>query len=582
MANQMIALGVRGPQTPDLGAAMSQQANMMANMAVARERQGVAQRAAAFRELVGSEGFDPSNPAHIRAASALDPAGSADIAQAYDRRRAAGQTFDVAEMGRLRNLGTSVVDNQTYQAWLGEVERSDPRSAAMFRQASPEYNPDFMNRLMMEAEQFINKSIPTPNASVQYTPGGDAYAVNIGGMRPPTAEEVTVVPPRAEPPVGMAPTPAPQQLMPNAGVDARATRGAQTGPQDLLDQGVNPASIPSGNPLQRPISMTTGGQGPQPLTMESAPQIIQNAVQNRTIDESHLQQLRQMVGPENEQALAQWMQQNGVRIQPAGQPTMRSAVYRPGQDAAPQMTQVQQTVNAPGTQFRGRDPTIGQYPGSALVPIPRVREEAEANRETPEQAARRRELERQAEGETAYKLKLEEGRGSADADFLSRYDTSAQTVRNNIALLNQIIGTARVSNGKVVGEGAPGFSDVIGAGIPGLRFIPGTQAANFDAMHRQVMGTAFLDAFENLKGGGPISDREGQAATAARTRLDRNISEAEYIRAATELRDAMQRSLGLSDERYERVTGQRPEGRAPAAQSRATPSGAAVRNWPGN
>ena len=111
--------------------------------------------------------------------------------------------------------------------------------------------------------------------------------------------------------------------------------------------------------------MTAGGQGPQPLTMETAPQVIQAAVQNRSIGENDLQALRQMVGAENEQGLAQWMQQNSIRITPAGQAAMTSAVYRPGADAAPQMQQVQS--NAPGTQFRARDPLVSptQVPSSA-------------------------------------------------------------------------------------------------------------------------------------------------------------------------------------------------------------------------
>lgn len=548
MANQMIALGVRGPQIPDIGAAMSRQANMMANMAVARERQGVAQRAAAFRELVGSEGFDPSNPAHIRAAAALDPAGAADIAQSYDQRRAAQQTYNVAEMARLRNLGTSVVDEPSYQAWLGEVEKADPRSAAMFRQSSPSYNPDFMNRVMMEADQFINKSIPTPTSSVQYGEGGGAYGVTVGGLGRPTAQEVTVVPQGTQAPVG------------------------------------GPAPIAAPAPAQQ-MSATYPRITPQ----EAAP-ILSRAAQSQTISPEDANRVRRSLGPDGQARFEQWMTNNNIVVQqPTGQIITPTTRVRQGAygGAAPMSAQYsaasgQQPVNQPGTQFRGRDPSMGQYPGSAQVPIERVRQEAEAGRETPEEARRRRQLEREAEGETAYTIELEKGRGAADADFLGRYESSAATVRNNIALLNQIIGTARISDGKVTGEAAPGFSDVIGAGIPGLRFIPGTAAADFDAMHEQVMGTAFLDAFENLKGGGPISDREGQAATSARTRLGRNISEREYIRAATELRDAMQRSLDRSDRRYERITQQAPEGRPAAAPPRTTRSGAGVRNWPGN
>lgn len=374
MPNQMIALSGRPASIPG-PASMTQRYMAMMNM--------MAQQRASQRQ---AEAFELQRQ---RTAQEMQYA----TQQRGEQARAAGQTFDVAEMARLRNLGVAVMEaadpEAVYQSWLGEVEKADPRSGALFRQASPNFNPDFMSNVLMEAEQYINKTVPTPSAEVAYAPGGEAFSITVGGTGAPTAREVTVVPPvaPAQPTIRGATirtaTPEDTVAAPASGAPANASAayGAQTGPQDLLDQGVNPASIPTGNPLQRPINFMPGSSGQQPvapLTMETAPQIIQDAVQNRTIDESHLQQLRQMVGPENEQALAQWMSQNGVRIQPAGAATMRSAVYRPGQDAAPQMTQVQQAVNAPGTQFRGRDPMQSPMPGSAAVPLPRVRGESAA------------------------------------------------------------------------------------------------------------------------------------------------------------------------------------------------------------
>ena len=585
MANQMIALGVRGPQLPNLAGAAAQYGNMMANMATMKEKQAGVQRANAFRQLVSDPGFDPANPEHIKAAQSLDPVGAEKIVSAADARRKANLEY-IGQLTQQFREELAVIDpsdKAAYGALREEIVNAVPGWGSRLPTAE-QWGPDARVRTLMKADDVISKTIPTPTASVQFAPGGEAYGVTVGGLGPPTAQEVTVIPQGAAPPVGMAPAPTPQQQMSSAGVNARATRGAQTTPQDLLGQGVDPKSIPSGNPLD-PVAFTPGGEAMgvaavQPLTVENAPQIIQTAVQNGVIDQSHVEQLRQIVGPETDAALANWMRQNNVRIQPAGEPSMRSAVYRPGQNE-PSFQQVQQTLNAPGTQFRGRDPMQSPMPGSAVVPIERVRQEAEAGRETPEQAARRRQLERQAEGETAYLIELEKGRGAADADFLNRYESSAAEVRKNIALLNQMLGAARVEGLNVIGSAAPGFKDVVGVGIPGLRFIPGTAAADFDALHQQVMGSAFLDAFENLKGGGPISDREGQAATSARTRLGRNISEREYIKAATELRDAMQGTLDRADRRYSRITQQAPEGRAPAAPPRTTRSGARVRDWTG-
>jgi hypothetical protein len=400
MANQMIALGVRGPQLPNLGNMAQQFANTMAATATARERRGAAERQMQFRQLVGSEGFDAGNPEHIRAAAALDPAGAEALGRSFTTRRAADQEFDTREMVRLRNLGVAVMraadPEAAYQSWLTEVEAADPRSGTLFRQASPTYQPEFMTNVLMEADQYIDKSVSTPTSSVQFTPGGDAFEVNVGGVGDPTAREVIVTSRNGAPPTSTAGTPAART--PAAGTPAAETVGPARdgmGPQELIAADIPAENVPTGNPTVPPTPALTpasaggGVGGVQPFTMETAPQIIQNAVQNRVIDQTHMQQLREMVGPENERNLAAWMQQNQIRIQPTGeapiQPGMRSAEYRPDMAPAPQFQQVQ-SVNQVGTQFRGRDPMQSPAPGSANVPISRVEAEAAARRPSPAEA----------------------------------------------------------------------------------------------------------------------------------------------------------------------------------------------------
>jgi hypothetical protein len=53
----------------------------------------------------------------------------------------------------------------------------------------------------------------------------------------------------------------------------------------------------------------------------------------------------------------------------------------------------------------------------------------------------------------------------------------------------------------------------------------------------QIEGTAFLSAFEALKGGGAISEKEGAKATAARLRMTLAQDEKEYVKAAREFQD---------------------------------------------
>jgi len=67
--------------------------------------------------------------------------------------------------------------------------------------------------------------------------------------------------------------------------------------------------------------------------------------------------------------------------------------------------------------------------------------------------------------------------------------------------------------------------------------IPGTGMFRFGTRARQLEGQAFLQAFEGLKGGGQITEIEGQKATQAIGRLDTAQSAADYRAALNELKD---------------------------------------------
>jgi hypothetical protein len=112
-------------------------------------------------------------------------------------------------------------------------------------------------------------------------------------------------------------------------------------------------------------------------------------------------------------------------------------------------------------------------------------------------------------------------------------------------------------SGKIVGVNpnvAPGFSGAVGAGF-GMQYIPGTDARGFRARHDEVLSQAFLDAFETLKGGGAITEKEGEKATAARTRMNLATSEIEYIRAAREYQDVLKRGIESARQRAQRSGG---------------------------
>lgn len=84
----------------------------------------------------------------------------------------------------------------------------------------------------------------------------------------------------------------------------------------------------------------------------------------------------------------------------------------------------------------------------------------------------------------------------------------------------------------------PGFDENYGLmGMVPNR--PGSESANAGALLEQLRGKAFLQAFETLKGGGQITEREGIAAQNAYARLQSSQSPAAARRALTEMRTAI-------------------------------------------
>ena len=117
------------------------------------------------------------------------------------------------------------------------------------------------------------------------------------------------------------------------------------------------------------------------------------------------------------------------------------------------------------------------------------------------------------------------------------------------------------------GQAHPGLSKATGLGGGVMRFFAGTDGKNFEIRHKEVLGQAFLDAFEALKGGGAITQVEGEKATAARTRMDLAQSKEEYMSAAREYQGVLKRGVENARARMQR------SGTAPAAGAQADPLG---------
>jgi hypothetical protein len=124
-----------------------------------------------------------------------------------------------------------------------------------------------------------------------------------------------------------------------------------------------------------------------------------------------------------------------------------------------------------------------------------------------------------------------------------------ETANEGIRLINEMVGkpTIKDASGKVIQQGTkphPGFSSYVGATlVPGMRFAEGSDTASFEVRQKQIEGRAFLEAFQALKGGGSITEKEGEKGTAAIMRMNKASSEKEYIAAARELQDILAKGV---------------------------------------
>jgi len=164
--------------------------------------------------------------------------------------------------------------------------------------------------------------------------------------------------------------------------------------------------------------------------------------------------------------------------------------------------------------------------------------------------------------------------GESQAKFEVAFPQAKQDTTQAIGLINDMIGNAtydpktkKVTYGDVPPH--PGFSGAVGFGM-GSRFVPGTDAASFQALFDQVQGGAFLQAFETLRGGGAITQKEGEKATAAKNRMSLAQSEDEFVKAAIEFRDIMNEGL------------KRAETRASGLSAKPAPSAAAIQHLVSN
>jgi hypothetical protein len=144
--------------------------------------------------------------------------------------------------------------------------------------------------------------------------------------------------------------------------------------------------------------------------------------------------------------------------------------------------------------------------------------------------------------------------GKSDAIALEKLPSAISTGTELIRKLDALLGDAAVVDGKVLvpAKGiapANGFENAFGLTGMAARAYPGSAAADFQAKVKEILGGAFLEAYETLRGAQGITDVEGKKATESRTRMSFDLSPAEFINAAREYRKTAAEALGRSETR---------------------------------
>ena len=145
----------------------------------------------------------------------------------------------------------------------------------------------------------------------------------------------------------------------------------------------------------------------------------------------------------------------------------------------------------------------------------------------------------------------ETGQAIAKGDVAARQALPKIITRaeEGLRLIDEMIGKQEVrdASGKVIQAATgphPGFQNAVGTTwLPGARFVPGTNAADFQARFDQIKGASFLEAFESLKGGGAITEKEGTKATDAINRMSLAQSEREFVAAARDLQEVVRKGV---------------------------------------
>lgn len=408
MANQMIALGAKAPQSDPMGTMIARNTQLINTLAQ--------QKAAERQAAVAQQQMDIARAQEGRAV-------------AKEKREASAAEIELAgkKIDHYTKLAGQTMNPQGYALLLNQLDKDAPDIAAAFRTNLPpeKFDRNVLLQMVGSIGDNFKATYGPLETEVVQAEDGTFMVARTGGFGEPGVfemEQFTLKPKGAT----SAPTSTPA---PAGGL--RPTRGVNTTPDDLRAQmGITPERLEAAaraaargaratDPIfdgltedqfrqmqvrADEIRAESGGASLKPASFGEAPKpdlgaVVQQMMQTGVVSQSDFEAMR-AAAPGKDEQLAQILRANNIKIMPDEQQPggTQSAVYRPGEGDAT-MTQTQSMDNYVGTgrAARGKSPMQGPLPGSAQVPIPRVREEARAARETPEEAAAKTRATKRAE-----------------------------------------------------------------------------------------------------------------------------------------------------------------------------------------
>lgn len=213
-------------------------------------------------------------------------------------------------------------------------------------------------------------------------------------------------------------------------------------------------------------------------------------------------------------------------------------------------------VGRPGTQASAQ-----QMPAQALAP----RQDALTPLNPQQMAAEAQKLIDTGRMSPALNVMVKPGLKAEEVQKQLQSAQSAEAMGNqNLSVLNDLID----ENGNL----RPGVDTVIGpiAGRVAPTFPITSAQRKYQPYINQIKGQAFLQAFDQLKGGGAITEVEGQKATQAMARLEQYQDPKDYAQALKDLRDIMAKGIERAKQRSASVS---PNGLPQAATGAAYEEG---------